>query len=209
MLCSKCSEPVLPVVAVDIDGTLARYHQHFFLFASEYLNQHISHVYSGLKSMHEHMGVTKEMYRQIKLAYRQGGMKRSIPTYTGADDFMFSVGQGWMELWITTTRPYMRMDNIDPDTREWIKRNGYGYDTLIYDEDKYATLAKTAGERVVAVVEDEVEQYDVANELGLNPILVQRSHNVALIGDRVSAPNLHVARRMVVQRAENWRKEHA
>jgi len=208
MLCSQCKAPIGPVVAIDIDGTLAQYHRAFFLFAGGYLNRRIDLVYNGAVPMHEHMKVSKETYRQVKLAYRQGGMKRVMDTYEGADDFMLSVAPQ-AELWVTTTRPYLRLDNIDPDTREWLDRNQYKYDALVYDEDKYERLAHTAQGRVVAVVEDEIEQYDVAQLLGLNPILVQRSHNVNFVGNRVSAPNLRVARRMVMARIDNWRKDNA
>ena len=37
MKCSSCSAPVAPVVAIDIDGTLGDYHQHFIEFAEQWL----------------------------------------------------------------------------------------------------------------------------------------------------------------------------
>lgn len=193
MLCSNCNAPVRPVVALDIDGTMARWHEHFFKFAEHWLGKAVftywdastmgrkKRYYDGSLPIHEWMHISKEEYRQCKLAFRQSGLKRSMPSW-GSPSWLSSslVGAG-MEVWVTTTRPYLRVDNIDPDTRIWLARNQVEYTGLIYDEDKYARLIEIVGkERIIAVVDDEGECYDRAEELGLHPILMQSEVNLAV-----------------------------
>lgn len=155
MKCTECSKHVKPVIAVDIDGTLGMYHEHFTAFASDYVGKQLRTGYPGGEEFSDYLGMSKQSYREAKLAYRQGGMKRSMPTHVGARAFMKEVWELGFEIWIATTRPWMRLDNIDPDTREWLFRNGIQYDYMIYGEDKYEQLVKAVGgERIVLVIDD-------------------------------------------------------
>lgn len=174
MKCTQCLRPILPVVALDIDGTLGDYHSHFLDFAENWLGvkKAWSMRYDGSVDLATFMGVTKDNYRMIKLAYRQGGMKRSMPVFPGAIELSYNLKRLGVELWITTTRPYLRLDNVDPDTREWLHRNRIQYDGLIYDADKYTKLIKLVGrERICGVLEDLPHLFDQAQQEGLRPIM--------------------------------------
>src|SRR4051812_4114759 len=111
MRCSECSREVQPVVAIDIDGTLADYHWHFTEFAEKYLGRKLSFDYDGATEFSEYLGIDKATYREIKLAYRQGGLKRWMPPFKGASTFVRLVKEMGNEVWLTTTRPYLRLDN--------------------------------------------------------------------------------------------------
>jgi hypothetical protein len=115
------------------------------------------------------LGLDKHTYRDIKLAYRQGGMKRSIPTMDiGVYDLVPAIRAMGIQVWVCTTRPWLRLDNIDPDTRFWINRNLGRIDGLIYGEDKYLDLIDIVGrERILGVVDDIPENIIRATELGL------------------------------------------
>lgn len=161
-----------PVVALDIDGTLGDYHGHFLRFASGYFDADFpsaEEVNPGFP-LHQFMGITKEQYRECKLAYRQGGLKRTMPAYPGADALTTDIRLAGAEVWICTTRPYLRLDNIDPDTREWLRRNGISYDAVLFDTldgekgSKYRELKRQAGERVCAIVDDLPEYLELARE---------------------------------------------
>lgn len=174
MKCTECSVRIRPVVAVDIDGTLGMYHEHFTAFAMDYIGAPVRQGYDGSTEFSEYLGMTKQSYREAKLAYRQGGMKRTMPPFSGARAFMLGLGQLGCEVWIATTRPWMRLDNIDPDTREWLRRNGIVYDYMLYGEDKYEQLHSQVGDgRVVAVVDDLREQLERAQEIFSGPALVR------------------------------------
>jgi hypothetical protein len=178
-----------PIVAIDIDGTMADYHGYFLKFAELYLGKSMpaaDQINPG-KPLHRHMGISKPTYREVKLAYRQGGMKRSMPMLQGSREIVKAVRRTpsgkveigvdeWVpglgcERWVCTTRPYLRLDNIDPDTREWLRRNGIVYDALLFDsvggDSKYQELWRQAGDRVVCALEDLPEQAVRAQRAGV------------------------------------------
>lgn len=180
MLCSKCQAPIRPVVVLDIDGTLGDYHGHFHAFAEAYMGEPLRGGYNGSMELHDWYYISLHLYREIKLAYRQGGLKRSMPCYADADILVRYLRSAGVEVWICTTRPYLRLDNIDPDTREWLARNRISYDGLLYSENKYERLLEIVDkDRIVAVVDDLPEMCAAAWErCGPNtPILRIAQHN--------------------------------
>lgn len=157
-----------PVVALDIDGTLGDYHRHFLWFAEKWLGMNMplaTEINPGLP-LSEFMGVEHSVYRQCKLAYRQGGLKRFMPVYPFASDLTHNIREAGAQVWICTTRPYLRLDNIDPDTREWLRRNDIEYDAVIFEgildgdgATKYGELVRQVStSRIVAAVDDLPEQ---------------------------------------------------
>jgi hypothetical protein len=150
-----------PVVALDIDGTLGDYHGHFTRFAADWTGKLMPSpdAINPGQPLYKHLGISRATYRECKLAYRRGGLKRSMPAYDGAADLVRYLRRD-AEVWITTTRPYLRYDGIDPDTRHWLRRNGiYKYDGLIFKDSKLRGLRDAVGEgRVIMVVDDLPEQ---------------------------------------------------
>lgn len=216
MKCSDCGQEIRPVVAIDIDGTLADYHDHFLQFARQYLQAFPHYVpYDGSVMFREWFcntfGTGHKVWYDIKLAYRQGGMKRSQPLLDGATDIYNIALICGAEIWLTTTRPYLRLDNIDPDTRFWLQRNGINdYHGLLYDEHKYRRLAELVEkDRVVAIVDDLPEQYDSAEELfgaGV-PILRRGTYNRA-VTKRNTAFDAKEAVLAIRSRIESWKASH-
>lgn len=190
MLCSKCSEVVKPVVVVDIDGTLGDYHGHFLRFAWQYLGlvrdgkSFSYHAYTGDGSFcewfMEQTGCDVRTWHDIKLAYRQGAMKRSMPPYDGAKELCALVQNYGGELWLCTTRPFLRLDRVDPDTRFWLEQQEIHYDGLIHDDDKYQVLKdRIDADRIVMILDDEIEQVLQADALfgGDKTILRRNAYN--------------------------------
>lgn len=172
--------PLAPVVALDIDGTLGDYYEHFRWFAELYLQRPLEIHWDFTDSMEfsEALGLGKEQYRQIKLAYRQGGMKRSLPAFPGVDVLVSRLRRAGMQVWICTTRPWQRLDNIDPDTQFWLQKNLGRVDGVIYGEEKYLDLIDIVGkERIVGVVDDLPENVVSAMSLGLRAALREGGHN--------------------------------
>jgi hypothetical protein len=207
MLCTECNRPIRPVVAIDIDGTIGDYHGHFLRFASQYMDHDFGMHYTGAQEMHDYMGLPLEVYRQIKLAYRQGGGKRMMTPISGAGQLMDKVYRSGAEIWLTTTRPYNRFDSTDPDTRFWLERYKIPYDHLLYDDEKYPILAAHVGaERVAAVLDDlPVMLYEA--EKVFKPgtaILVRGRWNTDLRWGGPTAESLYQASKMIVQRVEEW-----
>jgi len=214
MKCSDCGKEIKPVVAIDIDGTLGDYHGHFLKFASAYLQHWPAEKtpYDGSLGFKEwfcqRYGTTEEVWHDIKLAYRQGGMKRSMPLLEGATDIYNMALICGAEIWLTTTRPFLRLDNIDPDTRFWLRRNGFSdYYGLLYDEHKYRVLGDIVDkERVVAIVDDLAEQYDSAREIFGDEVPILRR---GLYNRGVTRPNTAYdgkgTANAIRKRIYNWR----
>jgi hypothetical protein len=236
MLCSKCSEIVKPVVALDIDGTCGDYHGHLIRFAEAYLGSagptaerrgyptRITWELDGSIPMREwfchYFNVSVDIWRDIKLAYRQGAQKRSMPVYPGAGNLSRVLQAAGAEVWITTTRPYQRLDNIDPDTQAWLQRNGIKFDYMLYDENKYGQLAQRVGvDRVVGILEDLPEQYDAAEAIFGEGVPLHRvnPYNAAAVRlpragglstERQPVVDLRQAERILVKRVTDWTAAH-
>lgn len=210
MKCRNCHHEVRPVVAIDIDGTLGEYHDHFIKFARGYFDRYLPANYDGSVELHEWLGLSLADYREAKLAYRQGGLKRTMPLKAYATDLIHHMQamrtSGIVELFITTTRPYLRLDQTDPDTRFWLDKNKIPYDGLLYHDDKYQRLGEIVDpETVVAVLDDLPQQYDSAAQMfGSNvPIMAAGSNNKAVRRPNV-APDLRRAVTMIQERVGAW-----
>lgn len=211
--CSECQRPLKPVVAIDIDGTLGDYHGHFIQFAEGYLGRALPQheEYSGTATFWQYLGLELPLYREVKLAYRQGGMKRTMPRYSGSNHMTHNLHEAGAEIWICTTRPWLRLDNVDPDTREWCRRNDIYYDYMIYGDDKYQQLDMlVTADRVVGVFEDLPDQIGVAATLGYDPIMKGNYHNryYSVPEGAMVAESSWLATRALRERVLNWYSLH-
>lgn len=203
--------PLAPVVALDIDGTLGDYYEHFRWFAELYLQRpvEIHWDWSDNGEFSEALGLGKEEYRQIKLAYRQGGMKRCLPAFPGVSDLGQIIrGNRGVQIWICTTRPWQRLDNIDPDTQFWLNKNVGRVDGVIYGEDKYLDLVDIVGkDRIIGVVDDLPENVVAAQSLGLRAALRSGGHNEPFRRTRPQTPIVGDTYEMARQ-IRRWIDEH-
>lgn len=188
--------PLAPVVGLDVDGTLADYYEHMRWFAELYLQRpvRLDWDFAPTAEFSDALQLDKKTYRDIKLAYRQGGMKRSIPVLDSRGTMVKAIRAGGIQVWITTTRPWQRLDNIDPDTQFWLNRNLGRVDGVIYGEEKYMDLIDIVGEdRILGVVDDLPENVVSAMSLGLNAALAVGEHNAAFRSVRKNIPLVNSA----------------
>lgn len=188
MICEKCRSPLRPIVALDVDGTLADYHGHFIEFALKWMRvysswdkvQAVIRQFNESQDLADALNVDKATYRTIKLAYRQGGQKRFQPTMGPVASLFKALHVLGCDIWITTTRPYNRFDSTDPDTREWLEHHTWGqkWQGLIYDDNKYEVLCDIVGaDRVVLVVDDLRANCTAAHRLGLQTVQFVNKYN--------------------------------
>lgn len=189
------SNPNSPIVALDVDGTLGDYHSHFLKFAQEWYGRPMpaaSEINPGLP-LHKFMQTSKSTYRKCKLAYRQGGLERSMPAYPGARELAASIRKSGAEVWVATTRPYLKYDQLYSDTLHWLRRHRIQYDAVIHGPNKYREINRIAGEsrsgpgisRVAAVLDDLPEMIEQANGLGMPALLRDQPYNRHYDADRV------------------------
>lgn len=202
--------PGKPVVALDIDGTLGDYHGHFLRFAQEWYGRRMpdpSEINPGMP-LHKFMRTSKATYRQCKLAYRQGGLERSMPAYPGASELTIQLRRAGCEVWITTTRPYLKHDTQSPNTTHWLRRNGIQHDHLIAGPNKYRDLTRQVGkERIVAVLDDLPEMIEQANSLDLWTIIRDQPYNKHFQW-HYRANDLPHAQREIMQVLNKWKQDH-
>lgn len=211
-----------PVVALDLDGTLGNYHKWFLQFAEMYFGRPMpnpAEINPGMP-LYKFMGIKQYEYRDCKLAYRQGGMKRGMPVYEGASRLSQTVRKAGAELWLCTTRPYLRLDNIDPDTREWLHRHHIEYDAVLFDglhRPKYEELVQQIDpERIVAVVDDLPEQIASAGKSGVRRLFLRdqpynRSHEqIAVPGfpAHIRVMNCAEIQGCLLREIEAWKECH-
>lgn len=214
MRCDECYGDLRPVVGVDIDGTIADYHMSFQLFVLRYFNSSPKRArmrdWDGEGEFEDFLGITKQQYREAKLAYRQGGNKRWSPIFEGAAKFVAAVRSLGVDVWLNTQRPWLRLDNIDPDTRFWLETHGIQYEGLLYDEDKYGLLVERVDpERIIGVVDDLKELLLRANELELPTFQIARHHNEHYTARWVRRGSLDDAFVWLKEGMAQWTLKHA
>lgn len=224
MQCSSCSREVKPVVAFDIDGTLGDYHGQLIDFVAQYVGREPGlddRPFDGSMNFGDWIIDafdldSRKTYRDIKLAFRQGGSKRTMPPYRGRISAVWAARNTGCEIWLTTTRPYMRLDSVDPDTREWLRRNNVPFDHLMYDEHKYPLLAQhVEPERVILIVDDLSEQYDEAAETfapyaedGIYPPVLIRTPYNAAHSREVVVDDDSILKSLIIERVKRWNNKY-
>lgn len=190
-----------PVVAIDIDGTLGDYHGHFLRFAADWYGREMpdaQQINPGLP-LHKFMRTSKSTYRACKLAYRQGGLERSMPVYDGANELCRQIRATGTELWLCTTRPYLKLDSQSPNTTHWLRRNHIQFDHMLSGPNKYRDLVKQVGKNlIVAVLDDLPEMIYQASDLGLWTMIRDQPYNKH-VNWHYRAMDLHQARRTILQ----------
>jgi hypothetical protein len=167
-----------PIVALDYDGTLVAYHYHFTEFASQWVGRELPHGYDGSVPFFKHLGVSKDTYRRIKLAYRRGSLKRSVPAFGGAAELTRQVRLRKARVVICTTRPFLSMEDIEADTVHNAKRHSIQFDYMISGEHKYRELKRLVDpSRIVMVLEDQDDMLAQALRLSLPAVRILRRHN--------------------------------
>lgn len=196
--------------ALDLDGTVGDYHRHFERFAQMWTGRDIVWDPDIVGPFYRQLGMSRTVYRQCKLAYRMGGMKRSIPVFDGAADLVRAIRGVGVGVAACTTRPYLAMSTIDLDTQHWLKRNGIKVDHILYGEHKYRDLVKSVGRsRVVCALDDDLSQLRIAEKLGITPILRRNEANKGYEQElgRWCVSDLHQAQEVILHLIEQHKKK--
>ena len=197
-------EALRPVFGVDIDGTIGEYHGHFARFASEWLGRDLPDPAKYEEgSFYGYLGISRSTYRKIKLAYRRGGLKRSMPVIDGAQSLVSSLRERGALVVLCTTRPYLSLENIDEDTRHWSRRNQIVHDSIIWGEHKYQELARF-GDRLVGVIDDDLSMIKQAENCGIRSFIHARPYNNIGPDDYANRGNINVARDIMSLWLDQW-----
>ena len=170
--------PDAPIVALDLDGTLGDYHRHFEMFAKMWTGRDIKWDPDTNGPFYKQLGMSRTTYRECKLAYRMGGMKRSIPVFPFAQSLTRSIRAEGVQVVACTTRPFKAVATIDNDTQHWIRRHRLQIDNILYGEHKYRDLARMAGRsKIICCLDDDLSQLDIARSLDIVGIMRRNEAN--------------------------------
>lgn len=197
-----------PIVALDIDGTIGVYHEHFRRFAAEWVGRELPGGFMGNVPFHKHLGLSKQTYRKCKLAYRRGGLKRSMPHYAGSRQLSVEARRAGAKVFICTTRPFLSLDDVEPDTVHNLKRHGVQYDYIISGEHKYRDLLKIVNRsQVVMVLEDQDDMLSQALSLGLPAVRARHAHNdVSKVEVEAEVHDLSAAKEVALARIKLYKQ---
>lgn len=204
------SEVPRPIFGIDIDGTLGRYHEHFTAFAEAWTGRVLpSHTFFGGGSFAAHLGLSKSTYRKIKLAYRRGGAKRSMPVFDNASELTRSLRDRGAIVVLCTTRPYLSLEGVDEDTRHWAKRNEIAHDFIIWGEWKYRDLGRF-GRRVVSVVDDEPAMMRQAMKEGIltNKVCRPWNEKLSCVVNGYACTTLNDVGMAMHEQLDEWENDH-
>lgn len=130
-----------------------------------------------------------------------------MPAYPGAGLLTASLRKRGAVVVICTTRPYLQLDNLEPDTREFLRRNTIPYDSILSGEHKYRHLKAIHDGHVVSVLEDLPEMCRQAEMLKMPWVMPSHPYNdfadqIGFLGCYVS--DLEMAAEVLHARLDEW-----
>ena len=129
---AKCEK----VCAIDLDGVLGEYPDHWLSF----INLKLGTEYETLEDAKVDVDTLK--YAQIKSEYRQTGKKKYIKPMPGAQEFLMDLKKAGYKIVILTARPYKKYFRIFADTLSWLNEIELMYDAIMFDEQKNMKILK-------------------------------------------------------------------
>lgn len=144
------------VCAIDLDGVVVQYPEFFVEFINKKTNANHQNLFDARKNL------SNDEYLEMKDAYRQSGVKQTIPLRDGAKEFVEFLKSKDYSVVIITKRPYKKYFRIFADTKANLDSNKIPYDGVIFDSEKHKTIVKEFPQ-LEFIVED---NKSIANEIG-------------------------------------------
>lgn len=113
-----------------------------------------------------------------------------MPVYEGAAELTRAIRKVGAEVWLCTTRPYLKMDTQAPNTMHWLRRNKIQYDHMLAGPHKYRDLVRNVNpNRIVLVADDLPEMVDQSLGRCLPSVLRDQPYNRHYKPGPYSAPD--------------------
>ena len=139
------------IVFIDIDGVLAQWPGRYIRFVNQKLNEN----YVTLPQLAKCVERKKQL--ELKEEYRLSGLKKELDVVEGSVEFLNRLKELDYDIVLLTARPYKKFFRIYSDTLEWLEKNGFKYDNIIFDEKKEKYIIKSfKHENVKFVIDDDV-----------------------------------------------------
>lgn len=128
---------------VDIDGVLADYFKGVFGFIKEKTGHDIPMITTGEFYAHVGKYIGHEKAYELKHVFRETGIEsQGLEPIEGSLKFMNWLKEDGAYILLMTARPYKKYKRIMADTIGWLKRYGYPYHSILFDENKEDRIIK-------------------------------------------------------------------
>lgn len=170
------------VVALDIDGVLNMYPDPWVNF----LNNWLDTEYEDLNQVKN--SVPYQKYRDIKWQYRESGVKATLPVREGAVELTKKLDALGYSIILLTSRPFNEHKSLFKQTTDFLTRNGFIYDGLIFGENKHTEILQRVP-NLAFMVEDHRYYANMVSKWGYTTFLVNNLYNQGLIVEKVQRIN--------------------
>jgi 5'(3')-deoxyribonucleotidase len=162
------------VVAVDLDGVLAKYPENWVA----YVNRNLGTTYC-LEDYELGTGlpIPRDKYYELKHTFREQGFESLyVAPFEDASDFLTRLKDKDYKIVILSARPYRTYKRIQTDTIRWMKVHNLPYDAFLWDDRKHLVILKYVPKLSFMVEDDPRIAYEVAR-LGYRVYLRDRPYN--------------------------------
>lgn len=162
------------IIGIDIDGVLADYPKSFINFAEKETGIKFNiKGYDISEKIGKIIGVEKA--KKIKEKYRISGQKRFIPVIENSQKALKILSKKY-KIVLLSARPIKQYKRIFPDTIEWLKKNNFNYDAILWDEKKEEKVIKEFP-NMKFMVEDVKENANKIAKKGYKVYLINKTYN--------------------------------
>ena len=121
----------MKVCAIDLDDVLADSTKFWLEFLSQHLHEKFDDLHVAKNT------VPYQVYKDLKLQYRQSGVKIDIPIIEYADSMTNHLKQLGYLIVIMTARPIEEFPVLYSITEKWLIKNNIAYDSIIFSKSKH------------------------------------------------------------------------
>ena len=182
------------IIFVDIDGVLAKWPERYIQFVNEKEGTNFDNLTSLLSN------VENKRQLELKEQYRLSGIKKNLDVIDGSVKFLSDLKESGYDIVLLTARPYKRFFRIYSDTLEWLNKNGFVYDNIIFDEKKEKYIIKNfKKDNVKFIIDDDISNAKKLAENGFKVYLKYNGslydrHTFETLKENISSDNITVIR---------------
>ena len=182
------------VVAIDIDGVLAKYPESFIQFVNIKTGKDFSGVELNSYNLYEVLSEKLDFntIKKLKHEYRNSGEKKYLPIIEGAIEATKKLKKKGYTIVLLSSRPYKQYPRIFSDTIYWLKNNNFIYDAIIWGEKKEEKIMDEFP-NMKFMIEDLLENANKVANRGYKVFLLDKSYNQGKTNNGV-------------KRVENWKE---
>lgn len=163
------------IAALDLDGVLAAYPEHWLTFLG-YNGSGGNLGVENFSLVTGAPGIPREAYTRLKHLYRSEGFEAEVPAMPGAAEFTRHLKALGYYIVIISARPVERYKRLYSDSIRWLMQNGITYDAVLWDANKEDRIIRDLP-GVDFVLDDDPANVERLTKAGINAFMLARPYN--------------------------------